>query len=31
MTELLKVKNIQIEGFSEERWLPIVKGIDMTL
>ena len=31
MTELLKVKNIYIEGFSEERWLPIVNGIDMTL
>lgn len=31
MSELLKVKNIRIEGFSEERWLPIVNGIDMTL
>jgi len=31
MNELLKVKNIHIEGFSEERWLPIVNGIDMTL
>ena len=31
MSELLKVKNIHIEGFSEERWMPIVNGIDMTL
>ena len=31
MSELLNIKNIHIEGFSEERWMPIVNGIDMTL
>ena len=31
MTEILKMTNLKIEGFSEEQWLPIVKGIDLTL
>ena len=28
---LLDVSNLQIEGFAEERWHPIVKGVDFTL
>ena len=31
MTELLKIKNIKIEGYSDEKWRPIIKGIDLTL
>ncbi len=31
MTEILKMTNLKIEGFSEEHWLPIVKGINLTL
>jgi peptide/nickel transport system ATP-binding protein len=31
MTEILKMKNLQIEGFSDEEWVPIVKGIDLNL
>jgi peptide/nickel transport system ATP-binding protein len=31
MTEILKMTNLKIEGFSNERWVPIVKGIDLTL
>ena len=28
---LLKMEKIKIEGFSDERWMPIVNGIDLTL
>ena len=28
---LLNIKKIKIEGFSDERWMPIVNGIDLTL
>lgn len=31
MTEILKMTDLKIEGFSEEQWLPIVKGINLTL
>jgi peptide/nickel transport system ATP-binding protein len=31
VTEILKMTNLKIEGFSEEQWLPIVKGINLTL
>ncbi|MFH1935574.1 MAG: ABC transporter ATP-binding protein [Pseudomonadota bacterium] len=31
MTEILKMKNLQIEGFSDEGWVPIVKDIDLKL
>jgi peptide/nickel transport system ATP-binding protein len=31
MTKLLRIKNLKIEGFSDEKWMPIVKGIDLTL
>jgi peptide/nickel transport system ATP-binding protein len=31
MTEILRMTNLKIEGFSNERWVPIVKGIDLTL
>ncbi|MCF8076544.1 MAG: ABC transporter ATP-binding protein [Desulfotignum sp.] len=31
MVPLLEMKNIYIEGLSEERWNPIIKGIDLTL
>ena len=31
MTELLKIKNLHIEGFADEKWLEIVHGIDLTL
>ena len=30
MTKLLTIKKLKIEGFSDEKWLPIVKGIDLT-
>ena len=28
---LLKMSNIQIEGFADERWHKIIKGINLTL
>ena len=28
---LLEIKNLHIEGFSDERWHKIIKGIDLTL
>ena len=31
MAQLLKIDNIQIEGYSDERWVPIVKGISLSL
>jgi len=31
MTKLLTIKNLKIEGFSDEKWMPIVHGIDLTL
>jgi len=33
MTRLLEMKKIEIEGYSseEEQWLPIIKGLDLTL
>jgi peptide/nickel transport system ATP-binding protein len=31
VTEILKMTDLKIEGFSEEQWLPIVKGINLTL
>ncbi len=31
MTEILRMTNLKIEGFSEEQWVPIVKGVDVTL
>ncbi len=33
MTHLLEMRKIEIEGYSseEERWLPIIKGLDLTL
>ncbi len=31
MSNLLEIKNIVIEGCSDEQWLPIVKGIDLSL
>jgi peptide/nickel transport system ATP-binding protein len=31
MTHLLSIKNIHIEGFSDEHWTPIIKGIDLNL
>ena len=31
MTEILNMKNLKIEGFSDEKWTPIVKGVDVTL
>ena len=31
MTEILKMKNLKIEGYSDEKWVPIVKGVDVTL
>jgi peptide/nickel transport system ATP-binding protein len=33
MTHLLDMKKIEIEGFSseEERWMPIINGLDLTL
>ena len=31
MTEILRMTNLKIEGFSDEQWVPIVKGVDVTL
>ena len=31
MSQLLKIKNLVIEGFSDEKWIDIVHGIDLTL
>ena len=31
MGKLLKIKKLVIEGFSDEKWMPIVHGIDLTL
>lgn len=31
MVELLNIKNIKIEGYSDESWHPIIKNIDLTL
>ena len=31
MTEILKMTNLKIEGFSDEQWMPIVKGVDVSL
>ena len=31
MSKLLTIKQLQIEGFSDEKWMPIVHGIDLTL
>ena len=31
MTEILRMTNLKIEGFSDERWSPIVKGVDVRL
>ncbi len=31
MTEILRMTNVKIEGFSDEQWMPIVKGVDVTL
>ena len=31
MTEILRMTNLKIEGFTDEQWVPIVKGVDVTL
>ncbi len=31
MEQILEIKNIVIKGFSDEKWFPIIKGIDLTL
>jgi ABC-type glutathione transport system ATPase component len=31
MKNLLKMKNLVIEGFTDEKWIEIVHGIDLTL
>ena len=31
MAKLLEIKKLVIEGFSDEKWMPIVHGIDLTL
>ncbi|UCC50930.1 MAG: ABC transporter ATP-binding protein, partial [Anaerolineaceae bacterium] len=31
MSRILNVKELYIEGFSDDKWLPIVNGIDLTL
>jgi len=31
MGKLLNIKNLEIEGFTDEKWVPIVNGIDLTL
>jgi peptide/nickel transport system ATP-binding protein len=31
MSKLLKIKNLKIEGYSDEKWVPIVHGIDLAL
>jgi len=28
---LLKIRDLKIEGYSDETWLPIIKGVDLTL
>ncbi|MEM1386650.1 MAG: ABC transporter ATP-binding protein [Pseudomonadota bacterium] len=28
---LLKIRDLKIEGFSDETWVPIIKGVDLTL
>jgi len=28
---LLKIRDLKIEGYSDEQWLPIIKGVDLTL
>jgi len=28
---LLKIRNLKIEGYSDETWIPIIKGVDLTL
>ena len=30
-TPLLKIKGLKIQGFSDERWHEIIKGVDLTL
>jgi len=31
MDYILEMEDIQIEGFSEEKWIPIIKGISLHL
>ncbi|MGD2187307.1 MAG: ABC transporter ATP-binding protein [Desulfobacterales bacterium] len=31
MTEILRMTNLKIEGFSDEQWVPIVKGVNVRL
>ena len=31
MTEILNIKELYIEGFSDEKWVPIVNGVSLTL
>ena len=31
MNKLLTIKNLKIEGYTDEKWMPIVNGIDLTL
>lgn len=31
MTEILKISNLQIEGFTDDEWIPIVRGVDVRL
>ena len=31
MAQILNMKNLKIEGYSDEKWTPIVKGVDLTL
>ncbi|MFD0859233.1 ABC transporter ATP-binding protein [Roseovarius aquimarinus] len=28
---LLKIRNLKIEGYTDETWVPIIKGVDLTL
>lgn len=28
---LLKIRDLKIEGYSDEEWIPIIKGVDLTL
>jgi peptide/nickel transport system ATP-binding protein len=30
-TELLSIRDLHVEGFSDERWHPIVRGVDLSL
>ncbi|MBZ9856536.1 ABC transporter ATP-binding protein [Mesorhizobium sp. CA13] len=30
-TDLLQIRDLHVDGFSDERWHPIVRGIDLTL